>query len=238
MKVKVYPQLKWQAPEAAALSALEGSRNCAAASGAALVAWSTRDAVKPTHHDFRVAAGDPKDSSGNPRGLSSAEVLAAMLSFGTLATRYYGEDIATLTAALKAGKAAQCMVDYASINAFDGGKWSGQKTFRGGHSLVIQGWVPDDATLAGRNSTTDNDPLFDGRCKSWGCAPNGPQQAPFAMIRSALGNFRVGGSTYATGKPIGANKGIFVIVEQPPETDTEKIARLEAELAACKEGQK
>jgi hypothetical protein len=128
------------------------------------------------------------------------------------------------------------MVDYATINAFDGGKYSGQKTFRGGHSLVVQGWIPNDPNLAGRNSTTDNDPLFDGRKKSWGTAPNGPQQVPFLMIRQALGNFRVGGATYATGKPIGLNKGIFVVVDQTPETPEQTIARLEAELAACKEG--
>lgn len=231
--VDVWPQLKWHNARSAATSATEAARNCACASGAALVSWSTRGVANPTHHDFRIAAGDPRDDHGLPRGLSSSEVLKAMLSFGALATRYYAEPFGTLTTALQAGKAAQCMVDYATINGFDGGKYSGQKTFRGGHSLVVQGWVEDDPDLGGRNSTTDHDPLYDGRCKSWGCAPSQPQPVPFAMIRQALGNFRVGGATYATGKPIGAGLGVFVIVSQA-ETPEETIARLTAELAACR----
>jgi len=231
--VSVWPQLKWKDPKSAALSALEASRNCSCATGAAATAWSTRGAAQPSHHAFRVDAGNPKDAQDNPRGLATSEALKALLKNGALATRHYGEDFAVVWQALEAGKIVMCCVDYGAINAYDGGKYSGQKTFRGGHSLIVQGLIRNDPKLAGRNSTTDNDPLFDGRKKSWGTAPDGPQQVPVQMIRQAMGAFRVGGTTYATGTPIGVNKGVFLVIDQP-ETPEETIARLTAELAACR----
>jgi hypothetical protein len=239
-----YPQLVIKrnakyAPMQAALSELEGSRNCTCAGSAGLANWwlgkVPGDAGFVTHHRIRLLAGDPRDSKGNPRGLGSGEALQALQALGVQAKRYYGESYLTARAALERGAAVGVCVHYPTINNYDGGKWSGQPTFKGEHFLVLKGWTADDPKLGGRNSTTDYDSLFDGRTRTWGTAPEGPQLAPFAMFRRAMGTFLVGPEGARV--PIGTDKGVFIVVEarEPTETPEETIARLTAELKACKE---
>jgi hypothetical protein len=69
------------------------------------------------------------------------------------------------------------------------------------------------------NTTIVHDPLFDGRTKPWGTAPSGPQRAPLKVYRGAMGAFRVGGATYATGNPIGDDLAIFLIVRREPAVE-------------------
>lgn len=231
----VNAQLRWDRPYAADLSAQEGSRNCACAVGAGFVAWATRGAKLPTHHDFRVAAGSPTNSNGEPRGLSSAEVKRAYEHFGVDVSRLFGDSFAIAREALIAGHGVSACIDYASINA-DAPELSGQRTFKGGHHVGLLGWTADDTRVGGVNSTIAHDPLFDGRTKPWGTAPKGPQLAQARVYRGAMGAFRVGGSTYAEGKPIGDHLGIFLIVRRAPERavamDAAGPTITEAQLAA------
>lgn len=217
----VHPQLRWDRPFAAALSAFEGSRNCACAVAAGVVEWATRGAQQPTHHDFRITAGNPKNSAGDPIGLSSKQVLQAYLHFGVDATRHFGASFAVAREALQNGHAVSLCIDYPFINA-NARKLSGQKTFKSGHHVALLGWTPDDPQTGGANSTVVHDPLFDGRTKSWGTAPLGPQVAPFPVYRGAMGAFRVGGPTYAQGSPIGVDSGVFLIVRRAPEEATSR----------------
>ena len=81
---------------------------------------------------------------------------------------------------------------------------SGQRTFKGGHHVALLGFTAHDPKTGGANSTTVFDPLFDGRTKPWGKAPEGPKLAPLPVYRrTPMGNFRVGGATYASGHPLG-----------------------------------
>jgi hypothetical protein len=215
----VHPQLRWDRPFAAALSAFEGSRNCACAVAAGVVEWATRGDQQPTHHDFRIAAGNPKNSAGDPIGLSSKQILQAYVHFGVDAKRHFGASFAMAREALQAGHVVSLCIDYPFINA-NAPKLSGQKTFKSGHHVALLGWTPDDPHVGGANSTVVHDPLFDGRTKSWGTAPLGPQVAPFPVYRGAMGDFRVGGPTYAQGTPIGDNLGVFLIVRRAPASAT------------------
>jgi hypothetical protein len=231
----VNPQLRWDRPYAADLSAKEGSRNCACAVGAGFVAWATRGAKLPTHHDFRVAAGSPTNSKGEPRGLSSAEIKQAYKHFGVDVSRHFGDSFAIARDALIAGHGVSACIDYAFING-DAPELSGQKTFTGGHHVGLLGWTADDAMVGGFNSTIAHDPLFDGRTKSWGTAPKGPQLARARVYRGAMGDFRVGGSTYAKGTPIGDDLGVFLIIRRAPASAAPLAAAvpslIEAQLAA------
>jgi hypothetical protein len=228
----VQPQLRWKRPYAADLSALEGTRNCACAVGAAFVAWATRDAQTPTHHEFRVAAGDPT-LGGKPRGLASAEVLHAYKHFGVDASLRRGASFAEVRQALKDGQGISACIDYGFINR-NAPELSGQKTFSGGHHVALLGFTSDDPRFGGANSTVVYDPLFDGRTRAWGTAPLGPQAAPLKVYRGAMGAFRLGGATYAAGHPIGDDTGIFLIVHRAPAVAAAAVgpSNREAQLAA------
>lgn len=239
--MKVYPQLKYRQPYSAALSALEASRNCTCAGTAGLaneyLGLDLGEEGFVTHHKVRMLAGDPRNDKGEPRGLGTSEAMKALTLLNVPAKRYYGESFQTARDALMRGSSVGICVHYPVINAYDGGKWSGQLTFKGEHFLVLKGWTAEDPDLAGRNSTTDHDSLFDGRTRTWGTAPLGPQVAPFSMFRAAMGKFLVNGT------PIGTDKGVFIVVDPapppppPPETPEEIIARLTAELDACRAAQ-
>ena len=214
----VYPQLKTAhnaqyADEQGAITVAEGSVNCAAAAGASLANLYPQ-AKLVTHHAFRLKAGDPKTSSGAPAGLGSLGVTAALKALGVPAIRHYGESYTVARSALVDGHIVQAAVDYGVVND-DYPQLSGQKTFRGGHAWIVYGWTSADPRLGGKNSVMVAEGLYDGRTKTWGTAPEGPQLAPFGAVRAAMGAFRVGGSTYATGKPIGKDLGIFVVVASP-----------------------
>jgi len=211
----VHPQLRWKRPYAMDASALEGSRNCSCAVGAGLVEWATRGVRAPTHHEFRVAAGDPRDSDNHQRGLSSAELRNAYKSFGVDATRRFEAPFAEARQALADGHAISACLDYGTINDV-APELSGQRTFRTGHHVALLGFTPNDARTGGFNSTTVYDPLFDGRTKAWGTAPLGPQLSRLRVYRDAMGAFRVNGATYSKGQPIGEDKGVFLIVRRSP----------------------
>ena len=215
---RAYPQLKWWKPWALAKNAQEGAVNCGAAGGAALANWGRTQDHLITHHEFRLAAGNPGYHSDTGRwiatGLSTTSVAQACRDFGAKATRYEAASIWTARDALIAGCAVGLAVDYPSINAWNGAKYSGDKRFEGPHFMSVIGWKQRDPATGGLNSTQDWDSLLDGRCKHWGCYPRAPQAVPWKMIRLACGNFRVGGGTdYAKGTPLGTDKGIFIIVE-------------------------
>ena len=225
-------------------SAVEGSRNCACAVGAGLVEWATRGTKTPTHHEFRLAAGNPK-VKGQPVGLSSAQLKDAYLSFGVDATRRFDAPFSEVREALQAGHAISACLDYGFIN--DNAKeLSGQRTFRTGHHVALLGFTDDDQRVGGANSTVVYDPLFDGRTKDWGTAPLGPQLAPLHVYRGAMGAMHVGGATYASGHPIGNGQAVFLVIKRaapaagavaaagPSFTDAD-VAALKAELAEAKQ---
>ena len=201
-------------------SPLEGSRNCACAVGAGLVEWATRGRKTPTHHDFRLAAGDPRDANDQPRGLASSELRAAYKTFGVDVTRRFGADFSEVRQALADGHAISACLDYGTIND-QAPQLSGQRTFRTGHHVALLGFTPNDPRAGGFNSTTVHDPLFDGRTKDWGTAPLGPQLSRLRVYRDAMGAFRVNGATYSKGHPIGENKAVFLIVRRAPAQDGE-----------------
>jgi hypothetical protein len=214
MTLTVYPQLKWRAPESAALSSLEGSRNCAAASGAAMANFYLHggDPVI-THHDFRLKAGNPKDAQGNPQGLGTAQVDAALKAYGVPSVRYAPGDFSVAVDALKAGAVVGIAVHYPYINK-NYPELSGQLTFRGEHFLCLYHWYRRQP------HTQSNDPLYDGRCRTWGCAPKGPQRAPYAAYRGAMEEFQVtvNGQRISVRDAFGAGKGVFIIVPAPEVT--------------------
>jgi hypothetical protein len=236
----VHPQLRWKRPFAEAESALEGSRNCACAVGAALVEWATRGDRTPSHHDFRKKAGSPLDSKNKPRGLASSELAMAYDAFEVDCELRRGKSFELVRNALSDGHAISACLDYGTINR-EAPQLSGQRTFKGGHHVALLGFTPHDPRTDGANSTTVFDPLFDGRTKPWGTAPQGPQLAPIRFYRHAMGNFRVGGTTYASGHPLGDGLGTFLIVKRrplrpgegepagPPLTDLQ-VADLKAKL--------
>lgn len=223
MTLTVYPQLIIKEtlpyrPYQGTNSAYEGGVNCACAGGAALVAWATNGTKKPTHHAFRIAAGNPKNKSGLPTGLGTAHVLKALTYFGVKATRYSLAHYSIVKEALQDGHAVGLCADYPTVNAWQGGKYSGQLTFKGGHFLTVRGFRKNDERVGYRNSTTDHDSLFDGRTRKWGTAPKGPQIVPFGLIRATMRNFRIGSEpTYAEREPLttfGKDLGIFIVVER------------------------
>jgi hypothetical protein len=210
----VYPQLKWRAPESAALSSVEGNRNCAAAGGAALANFYLNGGdPKITHHDFRLKAGNPKDAQGNPQGLGTAQVDAALKAYGVPSTRYGPGSFDVLVDALKAGAAVGIAVHYPYINQ-NYRELSGQPTFRGEHFLCLYHWY------ARAPKTQSHDPLYDGRCRTWGCAPSGPQRAPFRAYKGAMEEFRVivNGQTQSVKDAFGAGKGVFIVVPSPEDS--------------------
>ena len=220
-------------------TAFEGSRNCACAVGAGIVAWATRGLRTPTHHAFRVAAGSPVNAHDDPIGLSSRQLLSAYNHFGVDVTRHFGASFTVAREALQAGHVLSLAIDYPFINE-NAPELSGQLTFKSGHHVALLGWRPDDASANGANTTVVHDPLFDGRTKAWGTAPKGPQRAPFPLYRGAMGAFRVGGATYAQGTPIGDGTGIFLVIKRSPASDevaaaatgaTVDVAQLAAEKA-------
>jgi hypothetical protein len=183
--------------------------------GAGLVEWATRGAKAPTHHEFRVAAGDPRDSHNDPRGLSSSEMRDAYKSFGVDVTRRFGANFAEVRQALADGHAISACLHYGTVND-EAPELSGQRTFRTGHHVALLGFTPNDPRVGGFNSTTVYDPLYDGRTKPWGTAPLGPQLSRLKVYRDAMGAFHVNGATYSKGNPIGDNKGVFLIVRRAP----------------------
>jgi len=210
-----YPQLKWRKPESAALSAQEGTVNCAAAGGAGLANWGAEQDHLVTHHEFRLAAGNPGkvvDGTWVASGLSSAAVLTALKHFGCTAERFYAKSIDIAREALMAGYALGIAADYREIKIL-APALSGQLTFKRGHFVDLFGFTFDNPDLSWWNSTVSHDTLYDGRTRGWGTAPLGPQVAPFWVYAEAMGKFRVGGKTYAEGTPIGTGKGIFIVVK-------------------------
>lgn len=206
----VYPQLKWWRPEAAAKSALEGARNCAAATGAgAANAAQAAGGELITHHAFRLAAGNPKKPDGSPSGLSTAGSLVALKSYGVDAERIQAGPVSGVYEALQAGHIVLLAVSYASINELYP-EYSGQRDFMGQHSIALEGYRRRDPRIGYRNSTRSHDPLYDGRCRDWGCAPRGPQLVPMRMARLAAGEFRPDGRT-----PIGFGLATYIIVRRP-----------------------
>lgn len=207
----VWPQLKWHNPASAALTAYEAGNNCAAASGAgaANAVLHGGDFVI-SHHDFRLKAGNPKDGDGRPSGISTGATEAALQAYGAKATRFYGQDVGIARDALRAGHIVLVAIHYPYINA-NYPTLSGDKRFKGEHSLSLFGW------WRGRyRNTRSHDPLFDGRTRSWGTAPQGPQRAPFRAYVGAMAQFKiiVGGQTTTVANAFGPGKGIFIVVEQ------------------------
>jgi len=209
-----YPQLvsrhnREYREQQAALTVLEGSRNCAAAAGAALANADGTEHQLITHHAFRVAAGDPKNQAGEPVGLSSYGVERALQQYGAQAERFGPVSIWQVADALKAGRHVYLCIDYGALNK-SYPKYSGQLTFTGGHAVVLEGFRRHDPRIGGRNSTQVRDSLYDGRCRDWGCAPPElqAQTAPFRAYRIAAGAFRPDGKT-----PIGTDKAVFIVVE-------------------------
>jgi hypothetical protein len=208
----VFPQLKstrnaQYAAEQGPITSIEGQRNCGAAGGAALANWGSVQAELVTHHAFRLVAGNPKDKDGYPAGLGTSQVRDALITLGCSATRYWDEPIDNAVDALKAGYALGIAIHYPVLAQ----KWprlSGQLTFKGEHFVVVYGWT---ATAPHTHSTEG---LYDGRCKSWGCAPSvGPHRAPMVAYRAAMEQFRDanGNRFFADGH------GCFIAVKPIPE---------------------
>ena len=215
LELVVHPQLQWKRKFAEADSALEGSRNCACAVGAALVAWATRGDSTPSHHKFREKAGSPVNSKNEPRGLGSSELARAYRKFDVDCDLSRNEDFLKVRKALADGHAISACLDYGTINE-EAHELSGQPTFKGGHHVALLGFTANDPQTGGTNSTTVFDPLFDGRTKPWGKAPEGPKRAPLPVYRHAMGNFRVGGATYASGHPLGSGRATFLVIKRRP----------------------
>jgi hypothetical protein len=237
----VIPRNADYADEQGNISSYEGSVNCAAAVGAAL-ANTYPQAKLVTHHAFRLAAGAPKDANGRPLGLGSSQVAAGLAKLGVAAKRYYGESFTTLRDFLaKPGAMAFVAVDYGFVNDHYP-ELSGQVTFRKGHAWLAYHFTANDPRLGGRNSVMIGEGLYDGRTRDQRKYPEGPQLAPFGAVRGAMGAFRVGGTTYLDGKPIGTDLGIFVTVPafnapeptppDPTDPDAATIAELEARISA------
>lgn len=210
----VYPQLKWQQPESAALSKLEGQRNCGAAGTAGLaneaLHRSTGDPGFITHHAVRVGCGSPRYPDGSPAGLGTVQLDAYLQTLGLASERHFGDDVNIVKEALQAGHSVGICVHYPTINTL-APELSGQLSFKGEHFLVLKGWKARDKRKGGRNTTTAYDSLFDGRVRSWGTAPLGPQLARFNVYKEAMAQFRV----LLNGVPtaIGAGKAVFIIVK-------------------------
>jgi len=202
----VAPQLKWRSPASQAKSALEASRNCACAGSAGLInAYGDPNLLtkQVSHHDVRLAAGDPRKADGTPRGLSTSEAMAAMAKWGVNATRYFAAPIDIARDALMAGLAVAVCIHYPTIN----NGWpelSGQLNFAGEHFLVLKGWRER------RRRTVSYDSLYDGRTRTWGTAPLGPQVAPFRAYRAAMEDFRVLRNGVLV--PVGEGLGVFIVV--------------------------
>jgi len=213
----VYPQLlskhnRQYREQQGPITVIEGSRNCGAAGGAALANAAGSPAELITHHAYRLAAGDPRNNAGEPRGLGTLEHVKALESYGVTVSRHYGEPISALREALQAGLLVGLAIGYDSINRHYP-RYSGQATFQGGHFVVLAGYTPHDKRIGYRNSTTVGDGLWDGRCRDWGCAPPvGARVAPFRAYRLAAGAFKPDGKT-----AIGADKAVFIIVERGAE---------------------
>jgi len=210
VSLAVYPQLVSKrnaqyADEQGNITVAEGTVNCAAAGGAGLANAAVSQPVLVTHHAFRLAAGNPM-IGGRPGGLSMQAVTAALQGYGADATLYRGQDTDIARQALIDGAMLGMAIDYQTLND-NFPELSGQLTFQGGHFCVVYGWH------RGRpRNTTSYDSLFDGRTRTWGTAPEGPQRAPFRAYRQAMSAYLVGGSPYANGTPIGAGLGIFIVV--------------------------
>jgi hypothetical protein len=148
---------------------------------------------------------------GKPVGLSSAQIEAGLKALGVTCERHWGEDSAQVPAALELGAAVGLCVDYGTINDL-APLLSGQPTFRAGHFLVVYSWRWADPKAGGADTLMDHDPLADGRHRPTYTAALQPLVGAWAVFAKALGRFRVGGSTYANGKPIGDGRGVFIIV--------------------------
>jgi hypothetical protein len=210
MTFALYPQLKWQRPESSALSLTEGKVNCGGAGGAAMANWYLHDGEpRITHHAFRLQAGNP-GGSGSPTGLGTSMVQSALQIYGVDSDRYSVGDLSIAKQALKDGHALGIAIHYPYINA-NYPKLSGQLTFKGEHFLCLFGWYEFAP------HTNAHDPLFDGRCRTWGCAPLGPQRAPWKAYAGAMAQFRivVNGTKTTVEKAYGPGKGVFIVVRKP-----------------------
>jgi len=162
---------------------------------------------------MRLKSGNPgyrnKDGVWIPTGLGTQGIADAINKMGGKATRYSGASIWTALEALKDGMDLGFAVDYPTINAFRGGVYSGDRRFNGPHFLVAKG----ARKRFNRNEVGDWDSILDGRPKKTYTILTAPVWVPWRLIRLAAGNFRVGGSDYLHGTPIGVDKGIFIVVE-------------------------
>jgi len=208
----MYPQLKWGRPESGALSLREAKVNCGAAGGAALANWALQRSGDRliSHHDFRIKAGDPRNPDGSPKGLGTAQVQDALAQYGVTSVRHYGDSTDLISKALSEGKAVGMGIWYPYINN-NYPELSGQLTFKGNHFVVLKRWY------AHAPKTRAYDPLFDGRCRTWGCAPDGDQRAPIRAYKGAASAMRVIDPNTGKVVPIGVGKGVFIIVDAPVE---------------------
>lgn len=219
MDLTTYPQLviprNSEFAQFQAAGAYEGTVNCAAAGGAAATNWGVPNLDHiVTHHEFRLAAGNPKDANGRPTGLGSIGVQAAFQHFGAKSELFRGKSTSIARDALEAGCVVCCCVDYGTITDL-APALSGQPSFRKGHFIDLYSWRWSDPAAAGHPDTVvDHDTLFDGRHRPTYTAPEGPQVAPFSVFAAALGNFRIGSTTgrYADGHPVGKGLGVFIVV--------------------------
>jgi hypothetical protein len=235
---RVYPQLvnkhnvQYRPQQGPARSVLEGSRNCSCASGSAgahIGLGLDASVVAPTMLDFRKAAGDPRDSQGNPRGLSSAEHETALAALGVprdaTAKRYYGESLSTAWQQLTTGYVLDVGGYYGYINN-NLRQISGDRNFNGNHAAMLSDPIANDPAFGGNRSVLFSEGLQDGRPKSYP-VPNGPQRIAWRHAKGFMERLRVGpaGATHAIGKGVGVWSAIRIA-----ETSDQKRARLEGEL--------
>ena len=147
----------------------------------------THGKLVPSVHAVRAACGV---SSG---GLSTAnykEVLEALLPASVVRHYYVNPSpIRALRDDLAAGFGVVLAIDYDQIP----NQYSGQYTFDGNHAIYISGW----RWLNGLRQTRDRDPLFDGRCKSWGCAPDHALLVPLRVLIQAAEKYAGGPGLFA-----------------------------------------
>ncbi|HVM30609.1 MAG TPA: hypothetical protein VM305_07580, partial [Candidatus Limnocylindrales bacterium] len=178
------------------------------------VHFGTKGRWRPSVSQIRTAAANPDKGltmAQWQRALRWCEAEARRRGFPFQLTMHRpAASIATLRDRLADGEYAGVAVEYRIINEqFPAG--SGQRNLS--YRIVDGKRVPIYHALglfglrkvAGTNRTTVYDPLYDGRTKSWGTAPNAPVDAPFPVYRDAMAGY--------------AGKGLFLgftIGDEPP----------------------
>jgi hypothetical protein len=201
------------------------TKDCAVETGRMAIFYGTAGRWVPSVAEFRRAARNPTS------GLTSKQLMAAMRwARDEAAERGYpfelrifrpAAPLAKLREALREGFFAGVAVKYATINEqFPEG--SGQRTLN--YRTVDGKKVPvyHELGLFGLdkvgdgNRTTVYDPLYDGRKRNWGQAPDRPVSAPFSVYREAMGEY--------------AGNGMVIgFAVRPPQSEPEPID-LEEEL--------